>query len=86
MRQVVLLGDLVGRIERLEIRCTRCDRAGRLAVAKLIANHGADMRMPDLAVLLAADCPQADAADLSARCFVIFPGLLDLPPARRAHR
>ena len=37
MRQVVILGDLVGRIERLEIRCTRCDRAGRPWLARVLA-------------------------------------------------
>ena len=40
MRQVVTLGDLVGRIERLEVRCSRCDRAGRVKLARLIAEHG----------------------------------------------
>jgi hypothetical protein len=84
VRRAVTLGDLVGRIERLEIRCTRCDRSGRLTVARLIANHGADMGMPDLAVLLAANCPRANATSPGDRCFVVFPQLLDLPTARPA--
>jgi hypothetical protein len=82
MRQVVTLGDLVGRLERLEIRCTRCDRAGRVKLAKLITEHGADVGLPDLAVRLAADCPNANATSTADRCFVIFPQLVDLPPAR----
>lgn len=81
MRQVVVLGDLVGRIERLEVRCTRCDRAGRVTLNKLLAEHGADMAMPQLAVLLAGDCPKANATNVAERCFVIFPQLLDLPTA-----
>ena len=40
MHQAVLLGALVGRLERLEIRCSRCDLAGRV---KLIAEHGSDL-------------------------------------------
>jgi hypothetical protein len=36
MRQVVMLGDLVGRLERLEIRCRRCERRGRIRLARLI--------------------------------------------------
>ena len=29
----VTLGELVGRLDRLEIRCRRCDRRGRLRLA-----------------------------------------------------
>jgi hypothetical protein len=36
MRQVVTLGDLVGRLERLEIRCRRCERRGLIRLARLI--------------------------------------------------
>jgi hypothetical protein len=32
----------------LEVRCHRCDRYGRLRLAKLIAEHGADMLGPEL--------------------------------------
>ena len=39
----ILLGDLVGRIDHLEIRCKRCDRYGRVRLAKLIEEHGAAM-------------------------------------------
>ena len=33
------------------------------------------MRLPDLAVRLAADCPKAKAPDLGERCWVYFPQL-----------
>jgi hypothetical protein len=36
MRQVVTLGDLVGRLERLEIRCRRGERRGLIRLARLI--------------------------------------------------
>src|SRR3954467_10840265 len=75
MSQVVTLGDLVGRIERLEVRCSRCDRAGRVKLARLIAEHGADLPMPELAVRLAADCPKAQATSPADKCFVLFPQL-----------
>jgi hypothetical protein len=86
MRQVVALGNLVGRVERLEIRCTRCPRRGRVMLDKLIAEHGAGMDLPQLGTVLAADCPRAQATSPAERCFVIFPQLLDLPPARPAAR
>ena len=65
MRQVVVLDDLVGRVQRLEVRCTRCPRHGLVQLAKLIAAHGADLGLPDLAVRLAGDCPKAAATNVA---------------------
>ena len=56
------LGDIADKITLLEIACRHCDRRGRLRVAKLIAQHGADMRLPELRYILAADCPRVAAA------------------------
>ena len=66
----VTLGELAGRVERLEVRCRRCTRYGRPRLARLIADHGAGTALPDLAVRLAAGCPKARAPDLAERCFV----------------
>ena len=76
-RQVVTLGELTGQIERLEIRCTRCDRAGLVKLAKLIAEHGAAIGMPDLAVIMASERPKVRTTDVAERCSVMFPQLLD---------
>jgi hypothetical protein len=81
MRQVVTLGGLVGRIERLEVRCSQCDRRGCMRLDKLVARHGTDMGLPDLAVRLATGCPMADTTSPADRCFATFPQLRDLPPA-----
>ena len=62
-------------IERLEIRCTRCERAGRYRVGKLIEEHGPDARLPDLRHRLAADCPQVTARE-QERFDLVFPGLI----------
>ena len=75
MRQTVRLGD-VEHLVHLEIACRRCARHGRMRVDRLIAEHGAEIGLPDLAVKLAAGCPNASATDVSARCFVCFPQLL----------
>jgi hypothetical protein len=80
---VVTLGDLVGRIERLEIRCSRCSRHGRVKLDKLIAEHGADMGLPDLAVRRAADCPKVNATSPADRCFVVYPQLAEKPVGER---
>ncbi len=79
MRQVVTLGDLVGRLERLEIRCRRCERRGRTRLARLIEEHGAEMALPELGHRLAADCPRATATDLSVRCCIYYPALVSEP-------
>lgn len=76
--QAVTLGDLVG---RLEVRCKRCDRQGRVRLARLIDEHGAELGLPELAVHLAADCPKAAATNPAERCFAYFPELAGLPPA-----
>ena len=75
----VTLGEQAGRVEGLEVRCWRCERHGRLRLARLIADHGAGTALPDLAAPLAADCPKAGAPDPGERCFVHFPQLLELP-------
>ena len=83
-KQAVTLGALVGRVERLEVRYKRCDRAGRLQLAPLIAEHGADTGLPELGTHLAAGCLKAKATNSGERCFVYFPQLLalaGLPPA-----
>ena len=69
------LGDLQGKLERLEVVCRRCDRWGRYRVARLIDEHGADMELPDLRRHLAADCPNAKALALPDRCDLAFPQL-----------
>jgi hypothetical protein len=79
MRQVVTLGDLVGRLEQLEIRCRRCERRGRTRLVRLIEEHGAEMALPELGHRRAADCPRATATDLSVRCCIYYPALVSEP-------
>ena len=74
----VTLGELAGRDDWLEVRCRRCERHGRLRLARLIADHGAVTGLPDPAVRLAAGCPKLQAPDLGERCFVHFPQLIEL--------
>ena len=49
-----------------------------MKLAKLIAEHGPDLGLPELAVLLAADCARATTTNLAERCFVTFPQLVQL--------
>lgn len=77
-RGVVELGDLIGRVERLEIECARCFRRGRYRVSGLVERHGPGFDMGQLAAFLTADCPGAAAQHWSDRCDLRFPQLQGL--------
>jgi hypothetical protein len=57
-RLAYTLGEIADRIETLEVRCGRCDRAGRYSTARLVAEHGADADSAAWARGLVADCPK----------------------------
>jgi hypothetical protein len=75
---VVVLGQVAARLPVLEVACNRCDRRGRLHTARLLAEHGSDLPMPDLRRIIAADCPRMAANKMHDVCGVHFPGLLRL--------
>jgi hypothetical protein len=60
---VVLLGQVAARLPFLEFACNRCDRRGRLSTARLVAEHGPDMPVPELLRILSADCPRRQAME-----------------------
>jgi hypothetical protein len=76
-RGSITLGDLVGKVDMLEIRCHRCERHGRINVGRLIDEHGADTGLPDLWENLAGDCQHARSTALNNRCAIYYP---QLPP------
>ena len=73
----ITLGDLAGKVTTLEIACRRCDRRGRLSVARLIEQYG-DMRLPELCEALAGYCPKRESVSVGERCSVYYPQLLRL--------
>ena len=66
------LGDLWTRAAMLEVACHRYDRHGRLGLARLIAEHGADMGLHDLRDVLAGDCPHVRAARTTSAALYLF--------------
>lgn len=68
------LADLEDSLALLDVRCTRCDRQGRLRLARLITLYGKDACLPDVRHRLAADCPRHDGS-IHERCDVYFPQL-----------
>jgi len=73
----VSLADIASSIDMLEVRCSRCDRKGRLSVTRLIDQHGGTMKLLDLRRHLVGDCDKANGMDFE-RCDIFFPQLPDL--------
>jgi hypothetical protein len=74
----ITLGELVGKLEMLDVACHKSDRRDRLSLARLIAKHGADNGLPDLWCTLAGDCPRAKSTATHDRCAIHFPRLPEL--------
>jgi hypothetical protein len=75
-RGYLAFADIEGKLDMLRVECTRCPRAGRYTVAKLIAAHGRLANVANWAWELKQDCPRHNADLLSDRCDLI---CLDLP-------
>ena len=74
-RGSITLGELQGKLTMLDVACHRCERRGRVSLARLIEDHGADMGLPDLWKSLAGDCPNAHTTALNNRCAIYYPQL-----------
>ncbi len=44
--------------QTVEIACSRCDRHGRYAKARLAAKYGPGIALPELLRRISGDCPQ----------------------------
>jgi hypothetical protein len=67
----LILSDI--REPTLTIRCERRGRHGRYNVARLIAAHGAEAKLPDLRATL-ANCEKARSFSIHNRCKARFGG------------
>ena len=72
-RGSITLGELEGKLDLLEIKCHRCERHGRVSLARLIEEHGADTGLPDLWQSLAGDCANARTTAVHNRCAIYYP-------------
>jgi len=72
---VIRLSRLAGRIDRLDVSRNRCDRRGRLRLARLFDQHGPGTPVPELLRVLSADCPRRSADKVRDRCGAHLPGL-----------
>ena len=78
-KDLILLGEAAARgATMLEVRCQRCDRHGRLAVARLLAQYGPDAALRDIMQAQIGACPNRDNAQLQNRCNPHCPDLVRL--------
>src|SRR5438477_3065940 len=77
-RGSITLGELQGKLDLLDIACHRCERSGRVSLARLIDEHGADTGLPDLWEALAGDCANAGSTALHNRCAIYYPQMVGL--------
>jgi hypothetical protein len=71
-------GDLIGRLDWLDIACPKCDRRGRYRVNGLAAQHGQNYRIPDWISDMTRDCPRRRSPGLADACGATCPGLLEI--------
>jgi hypothetical protein len=65
----ILLGEVAARGARMiELRCGRCDRHGRLSVARLLAEYGADAPVRRAMQDQIGDCPHRNDMQWYTRC------------------
>jgi hypothetical protein len=69
-RNVMTPADLLGRIQTLNVACTKCDRRGRYRVRTLVREIGIDGNIANWLSSLSADCPRRQAAAFADRCDV----------------
>lgn len=75
---VVTLGQVAARLAALEVSCNRCDWRGRLRTARLVAEHGPALPIPELLRIISADCPRRVANRAHDVCGAHLPDLARL--------
>lgn len=75
IRGSLTLSDVAARTDSLAVACSRCDRAGRYPMAKLLDQRGRDFSIPDLLRDLSRDCPKRETLSQYNLCGVHCPEL-----------
>ena len=78
----ITFGDLVGKLDLLAVECTKCERAGRYSVRRLIEQRGPNDKIIDWKDALTADCPRKIANNMSDHCAARCPELPELGARR----
>jgi hypothetical protein len=67
-RGAFTLAEIAAKLTTLEVACSRCERRGRLSLARLIEQHGAEASLGDLREVIAQGCPRLVATSVYDRC------------------
>jgi hypothetical protein len=78
MPNYLTLADLIGRADMLELRCGRCERRGRLSVARLAREHPPETSLASIMRAQIGDCPKLTERRIEARCDPYSPTLWPL--------
>jgi hypothetical protein len=60
-KNVLLLSDLIGRAHMLDLACGRCERRGRLCVARLSREYAPETPLATLRQAQIGDCPNRNS-------------------------
>jgi peptidoglycan hydrolase-like protein with peptidoglycan-binding domain len=60
--------ELIGRADFLELRCGRCERQGRLSVARLVRENPPETSLASIMRAQIGDCPKQTERRIEARC------------------
>jgi hypothetical protein len=71
----IIFGDLIDKLDVLNVACKKCGRKGRYAVARLIEQRGRDAKVIDWRDEITADCPKKQAGNMSDQCAAQCPDL-----------
>ncbi len=74
-RDYLAFGDIEGKLDMLNVECTKCPRKGRYSVAKLIERYGRDGNMQTWRASLTEGCPKRDGSHIYERCDIVVPDL-----------
>jgi len=68
-KDVILLGEVAARdVAMIDIRCSRCERHGRLSVKRMMARYGPDASLRDIMHEQIGSCPHRNDTQLYTRC------------------
>ena len=72
------LADVAARSDVLVVSCSRCERAGRYPLTRLIERLGMHFTVPDLLRELSPDCPKRGSVSQYDQCGIYCPELAAL--------
>jgi hypothetical protein len=67
--------DLIGKLDVLRVECTKCCRAGRYQVDRLMRELGRNGKLTDWLAEITTDCPRKVANNYSDACGAKCPDL-----------